>query len=179
MKDRFNSLFERFLNTCTLNEGELVVTPDDANTTTAYDNLVNIARKLINDPRELLPPVDFKKFIIKDNKVANSWKFEWRYGNNVHFEVKATDDEITLYDINKDQVVFSTDKVVSTPDVQDVVFVEIDKIVNSDKEKSELGVEVPLDMGTNNTSSLPDAEREKNANDKDSSTSKYLQGLYR
>jgi len=179
MKDRFNSLFECFLNTYTLNEGELVVTPDDANTPTAYDNLVNIAKKLIDDPRELLPPVDFNKFIVKDNKAANSWKFEWRYGNNIHFEIKATDNEVTLYDIKKDQVVFSTDKVVSTPDVQDTVFVEIDKIVNDDKEKGELGVEVPLDVGTNNTSSLPDAKKEKNANDKESSTSKYLQGLYK
>jgi len=157
----------------------MVVTPDDANTPTAYDNLVNIAKKLIDDPRELLPPVDFKRFIIKDIKAENSWKFEWRFGNNIHFEIKATNNDVTLYDINNDEVTFSTDKVASTPDVQDVVFTEIDKIVNADKEKSELGVEVPLDVGTNNTSSLPDAKKEENANDKDSSTSKYLQGLYK
>lgn len=161
-----------------LQEGDILANADDVNSNTAYDVIVSIANRLIEDPRELLPAVDLTKFILKDPKEKEGFKFTWRYGNSIYVEVKVTPENIFIYDIKDDKILFSTPTSESpVHDVSNMVFSEIEKLINTDKQKDELGVTKPLELGDVNTSTLPDAEREINNKAPTSKTSEYLKAL--
>lgn len=161
-----------------LQEGEILTNTEDVNNLTSYDTIVSIVNRMVEDPRELLPPVDIKKFIIKDLKEKDGFKFTWRYGNNIFVEVKVTPSNIYIYDIKEDKVLFSTPTTESpVHSVENTVFTEIEKLITADKQKDELGVSTPLELGDINKSALPGAEREANNKAPTSKTSEYLKGL--
>lgn len=170
---KFDDLFFSILQ-----EGDILANTEDVNGETPYDIITGIANRLIEDPRELLPPVDIKKFILKDPKEENGFKFNWRYGNSIYVEIKVTPTNIFIYDIKDDKVVFSTPTSESpVHNVENMIFSEIEKLINIDKQKNELGVTKPLELGDINTSALPDAEREANNKAPTSRTSDYLKSF--
>lgn len=141
-------------------EGEVQQSENSVVSDTPFDIAKEIVNRMIEDPRDLLPPVDIQKFIEKDPKEKDGMKFTWRYGNDVYVEIKVTPNNIFIYDVRKDKILFSTPTTdAPVHDVQNSVFDEIEKIVQQDKEKDEAGVTQPLDVGTQNTSKLPGAEK--------------------
>ena len=161
-----------------LREGEILANAEDANNLTSYDIITGVINRMVEDPRDLLPPVDLKKFIVKDPKEKDGFKFTWRYGSAVYVEIKVTPDNIYIYDIKSDKVLFSTPTTNSpVHSVENIVFIEIEKLITADKQKDELGVSKPLELGDINTSALPGAEREADNKAPTSKTSEYLKGL--
>jgi hypothetical protein len=153
--NKFNQLISKILN-----EGEVVQNANSTIVETPFDIAKSIVTRMIEDPRDLLPPVDMEKFIEQDKKEKNGVKFTWRYGNDVYVDIKVTPNNIFIYDVRADKIIFST-PTTETPvhDVQNLVFSEIEKIVQQDKEEDEAGVTQPMDIGTQNTSKLPGAEK--------------------
>jgi hypothetical protein len=173
MKSKFDILINSFLK-----EQEIVANAEDANVTTSYDVILNVVKRMIEDPRKLLPPVDTKKFIKTDDGNEKTYKFEWRYGKDIFVEIKVTDENIYIYDIKNDKLIYSTPtQEAPVHEVQNSVFTEIEKLIAQDDKKQELGVEAPLELGDTNKSSLPGAEREPNKNSANSKTSEYLKAL--
>lgn len=173
MKSKFDILISSFLG-----EQEVIANTEDANVTTSYDVVLSIVKRMIEDPRKLLPPVDVKKFIKADDGDRKTYKFEWRYGKDIFVEIKITDENIYIYDIKNDKIIYSTPtKESPVHEIQNTVFAEIEKLVAQDDKKQELGVEAPLELGDTNKSSLPNAEREPDKNSPTSKTSEYLKAL--
>jgi hypothetical protein len=155
--DKFNQLISKIL--C---EGEITQNENDVISETPFDIAKNIVGRMIEDPRDLLPPVEMNKFIEQDKKEKDGVKFTWRYGNDIYVEIKVTTNNIFIYDVREDKIIFST-PTTETPvhDVQNLVFSEIEKIIQQDKEGDEAGITQPMDIGTQNTSKLPGAEKPK------------------
>jgi len=158
--NRFDSLVSAIL--C---EGEVVRGIDDTIQNTPYDIAKDVVNRLIEDPRNLLPAVEFDKFIVRDVKEKDGVHFEWRYGNNVLLDIKITPNNVFIYDKLEDKILFSTPTTdTPTHDIQDVIFREIEKILNQEKEAEEAGITQPMDIGNQNTAMLPDAIKPESSN---------------
>jgi hypothetical protein len=172
-----NSEFDKIINSI-LSEQEVITNPEDMNNTTSFDVISHIVKRMIEDPRKLLPPVDVKKFIKKEEEDEGGFKFEWRYGNNIFVEIKVTEENIYIYDIKEDKLIYSTPTSNSPEhEVENSVFSEIEKLIQQSDKKEEIGVETPLELGNTNTSKLPGAEKEPNSESPTSKTNDYLQAL--
>ena len=153
------NVFEQII-TQVLSEGEVLQGENNVVSDTSFDVAKEIVKRMVEDPRDLLPPVDIEKFIQKDPKEKDGVKFMWRYGNNVYVEIKVTPNNVFIYDVKDDKILFNA-PTTETPvhDIQNQIFDEIDKIVQQDKEENEAGIAQPMDIGTQNTSKLPSAEK--------------------
>jgi hypothetical protein len=171
------SNFDTLINSILL-EQDIVLNAEDMNTPTAYDTILKVVKKLINDPRDLLPAIDIQKFIKQNDKDKDSYEFEWRYGNDVYVKIQVSPESISIYDIKEDKIIFNApSSSTAEHDTQNVVYSEIEKLITQSKEKQELGVEEPLEIGNTNTSMLPGAEKETNSAAPTSKTSEYLAAL--
>ena len=173
MTNRFDILFSSVIK-----EQQIVTNSEDANTTTSYDIIQSLLKRMIEDPRKLLPPVQAEKYIEKDKATENAFKFDWRFGKNIFVEIKVTPDNVFIYDIKQDKLIYSTPTNESPEhEVQNTVFLQIDKLVKDEETKQDVGVETPLELGNTNKSNLPGAEREPGAEEPTSKTSEYLKAL--
>ena len=173
MKSNFDTLINSILL-----EQDIVPNPKDMNTPTAYDAAVKVVKKLIDDPRDLLPAVDMQKFIKQSDKDKSSYEFEWRYGSDIYVKIQIAPESVSIYDIKEDKVIFNA-PISSTfeHETQNTIFAEIEKLITQSEEKKDLGVENPLEIGNTNTSLLPGAEKETNSASPTSKTSGYLAAL--